>query len=79
MSLKLYRPSPDGLEPNPVEQRTWRSRLRSRRWKPAALSNPEMQPTSARVGVLFWIGLAALTFAILVGGYSLGIWHSPPL
>lgn len=78
MSLKLYRPSPDGLEPNPVELRTWRSRLRSRRWNPAPLSNPEIKPTSARVGVLFWVGLAALTFVIIVGGYGLGIWTLPP-
>lgn len=74
MSLKLYRPSPDGLEPNPVELRTWRSRLRSRRWNPAPLGNPEMQPTSARVGVLFWVGLGALTFLILLAGYGLGVW-----
>ncbi len=75
MSLKLYRPTPDGqLEPNPVELRTWRSRLGSRRWKPAQLSNPEMQPTSARLAVLFWISLAALTFVILVVGYGIGFW-----
>ena len=74
MSLKLYRPSPDGLEPSPVEQRTWRSRLRSRRWNAAPLSNPELAPTSARAAVLFWVGLAALTFVILVGGYGLGVW-----
>lgn len=78
MSLKLYRPSPTGLEPNPVEQRTWRTRLRSRRWKPAPLANPEMQPTSARVGVLFWVGLAALTFVTLLVGYGLGIWVLAP-
>jgi len=77
MSLKLYRPSPDGLEPNPVELRTWRSRLRSRRWNPAPLTNPEIKPTSARVGVLFWLILAALTFAIIVFGYGLGIWEMP--
>jgi hypothetical protein len=75
MSLKLYRPTPDGqLEPNPVELRTWRSRLRSRRWNPAPLSNAELQPTSARLGVLFWVGLAALTFFILVVGYGTGFW-----
>lgn len=74
MSLKLYRPSPDGLEPSPVEQRTWRSRLVSRRWKPAPLDNVEMEPTSSRVAVLLWVGLAALTFAILVAGYGLGVW-----
>ena len=78
MSLKLYRPGPDGLEPNPVEQRTWRSNLRSRRWKPGELANTEMQPTSSRAGVLFWIGLAALTFVIIVVGYGLNIWTLPP-
>ena len=78
MSLKLYRPTPDGqLEPNPVELRTWRSRLRSRRWKAAPLGNPELQPTSSRLGLLFWISLAVLTFAILVVGYGLRIWTLP--
>jgi hypothetical protein len=78
MSLKLYRPTPDGqLEPNPVELRTWRSRLGSRRWNPAPLSNPEMRPTSARLGVLFWVSLAALTFVILVVGYGLRFWTLP--
>jgi hypothetical protein len=75
MSLKLYRPTPDGqLEPNPVELRTWRSRLRSRRWNPAPLANPELKPTSARLGILFWVGLAALTFILLVLGYGTGFW-----
>lgn len=75
MSLKLYRPTPDGsLEPSPVEQRTWRSRLGSRRWKPAALQNPEPKPTSNSAAVLFWVGLAALTFVLLLIGYGLGIW-----
>ncbi len=75
MSLKLYRPTPGGLEPAPVEQRTWRSRLRSRRWKAAKLANPEMQPTSSRLAVVFWIVLAALTFAIIFVGYGVGLWH----
>ena len=74
MSLKLYRPTPDGLEPNPVEQRTWRSRLVSRRWKPGALNNTEMGPTSNRLAVLFWIGLATLTFVLIVVGYGTGFW-----
>ena len=78
MSLKLYRPTPDGqLEPNPVEQRTWRTGLRSRRWKAAPLGNPELRPTSARMGVLFWASLGALTFVILVVGYGLRIWTLP--
>jgi hypothetical protein len=75
MSLRLYRPGPEGLEPNPVQVRNWRGRLRSRRWQPARLENPELEPTSGRMAVLFWLGLAALTFAILVTGYGLGIWH----
>ena len=75
MSLKLYRPSPDGLEPNPVEQRTWRTRLRSRRWNPAPLSNPEMKPTSSKLAVLFWAFLAALTFVVILAGYTLNIFR----
>ncbi len=74
MSLKLYRPGPDGLEPNPVEQRTWRSRLVSRRWQAAPLENPELRPTSPRVAVLFWLTLAAMTFVILIVGYGIGFW-----
>jgi hypothetical protein len=74
LSLKLYRPTPRGLEPNPVEQRTWRSRLVSRRWKPAAMSNPELAPTSNRMAVLFWVSLAAITFVVLVVGYGTGFW-----
>lgn len=74
MSMKLYRPGPDGLEQNPVELRTWRRRLRSRRWQPAPLSNPEAEPTSSGAAVLFWLGLAALTFVLLIVGYGLGIW-----
>lgn len=74
MSLKLYRPGPDGLEPNPVELRTWRSRLVSRRWKPAAFENTDMQPTSNRVAVLFWLSLAVLTFGLILVGYGTGFW-----
>ena len=75
MSLKLYRPSPDGLEPNPVEVKTWRSRLRSRRWKPAPLENPELAPTSQRLAVLFWLALALLTFVTVLVGYGVGLWR----
>jgi hypothetical protein len=74
MSLKLYRPTPDGLEPNPVEVRTWRSRLGSRRWKPAPLANPDLQPTSSRMAVLFWVFLAVLTFVLIFVGYGTGFW-----
>ena len=74
MSLKLYRPTPQGLEPNPVEVRTWRSRLGSRRWKPAALDNPEQAPTSSRMAVVFWLVLAVATFFLLLVGYGTGFW-----
>lgn len=74
MSLKLYRPTPTGLEPNPVEVKTWRSRLGSRRWKAAALSNPELAPTSTRMAIIFWVVLAALTFVLLLVGYGTGFW-----
>lgn len=74
MSLKLYRPTPNGLEPNPVEVRTWRSRLGSRRWKPAALDNPEQHATSSRMAVAFWLVLAVATFFLLLVGYGSGFW-----
>lgn len=74
MNMKLYRPGPTGLEPNPVEVRNWRGRLRSRRWNAAPLTNPEVEPTSTGMAVLFWLGLAGLTFVLLVVGYGLGIW-----
>jgi len=77
VTLKLHRPGPEGLEENPVQVRNWRGRLRSRRWQPAKLENPEARPTSARMAVAFWLGLAALTFFILVTGYGLGIWTMP--
>ena len=73
MTLKLYRPGPDGLEPNPVQVETWRSRLRSRRWKPAPLTNPEQAPTSTRLAVAFWLALALITFATLLVGYGLNV------
>jgi hypothetical protein len=74
LSLKLYRPTPNGLEPNPVEQRTWRSRLGSRRWHPAALENRDQAPTSSRMAVMFWLVLAVATFVLLLVGYGTGFW-----
>jgi hypothetical protein len=74
VSLKLYRPGPGGLEPSPVEQRNWRRRLRSRRWSPAPLENPEIQPTSPLMGAAFFVGLGLLTFVLLLLGYGSGFW-----
>lgn len=72
--LRMYRPTPAGLEPNPVELRSWRSGLRSRRWNPAPLANPELSETSTGVAIAFWLVLAGLTFVVLLIGYGIGFW-----
>jgi hypothetical protein len=75
MSLKLYRPDPDGgLEPTPVQTGDYRLQLRSRRWKSAQLKNPEVEQTDPRIAVLFIAGMAALTFVIMIVGYGSGFW-----
>jgi hypothetical protein len=87
MSLQLHRPDgKGGLEPRPVVDRNWRRQLRSPRWGSARrdgelpeLSNPEMNPTSTGMAVAFWIGLAVLTFILLIVGYGSGFWTVPPL
>jgi hypothetical protein len=83
MSLQLHRPDGrGGLEPRPGGHGNWRSQLRSSRWgasrrggKLPELSNPEMNPTSTAMAVLFWLGLAALTFVLLVVGYGSHFWR----
>lgn len=76
MSLKLYRPTPDGgMEPAPVEGRDYRRQLRSRRWKPAALANPDSQRTNPWIAVFGIALIAGGTFAALVVGYWIGFWH----
>jgi len=82
MTLKLHRPDGEGgLEPRPVPEEDWRGQLRSPRWgsgleggRLPALKNPEMNPTSIVRSVLFWLGLGALTFVLLVIGYGTGFW-----
>jgi hypothetical protein len=74
VSLKLYRPTRGGLEPSPVEPKNWRRRLQSSRWRAAALENPVGVETSPLLGVLFFVGLAFLTFVLLVVGYGTGFW-----
>ncbi len=82
MTLKLHRPDGEGgLEPRPVPEENWRSQLRSPRWgsgleggRLPTLENPEMNPTSIVRSVLFWLGLGALTFVLLVVGYGTGFW-----
>jgi hypothetical protein len=82
MSLQLHRPDGrGGLEPRRLPDRNWRTHLQSPRWGAALrgrrlpdLKNPEMNPTSTGMAVLFWLGLAAATFVILVLGYGTGFW-----
>lgn len=82
MSLQLHRPDgKGGLEIRPVTDQNWRNQLRSSRWGAALkggrlpdLANPEMNPTSSRASVLFWLGLGALTFLLVVVGYGTGFW-----
>lgn len=82
MTLKLHRPDGEGgIQPEPTPETNWRGQLRSQRWgrgleggRLPELRNPEMNPTSVVRSVLFWLGLAAATFAILVLGYGTGFW-----
>ena len=82
MTLQLHRPDGKGnLEPTPVSEVDYRRQLRSPRWGAALsggrlpeLKNTEMNPTSVARSVMLWLGLAVLTFAIIVVGYGLGIW-----
>ena len=82
MTLKLHRPDGEGgLQPDPAPDPDWRAQLRSPRWGTALernrlpeLKNPEMNPTSVGRSVLTWLGLAVLTFVLLVVGYGTGFW-----
>lgn len=83
MTLQLHRPDGKGaLEVGAVEDRDWRHQLRSPRWgsrlkggRLPGLANTEMNPTSRARSAAFWVGLAALTFVLLVAGYGSGFWH----
>jgi hypothetical protein len=78
MTLQLHRPDgAGGLTPVTERERgrDWRTGLRSRRWRAAAMRNPEMNPTSRRMAVLFWVALAALTLALLLVGYGTDFWR----
>ena len=83
MSLQLHRPDGEGgLEPVTPANADWRTQLQSPRWGTSLegdrlpeLKNPEMNPTSTPLAVLFWVGLGALTFVLLVAGYGLHFWR----
>ncbi len=82
MSLQLNRPDGrGGIERRTARGDAWRKTMRSPRWGSArrggqlpALNNPEMNPAPTVVSVLFWLSLAAVTFVVLVGGYTIGLW-----
>jgi hypothetical protein len=86
MSLQLHRPDGKGsVEPRPVVDPNWRRQLTSPRWGAGRrdgqlpeLPNPEMNPTSTVMAVLFWLGLGLLTFLLLVVGYATGFWNVAP-
>ncbi len=83
MSLQLHRPDgKGGIEPRPVTEPSWRQGMKSQRWGMSRrggqlpeLKNPEMNPTSTLLAVAFWVGLATLTFVLLVAGYGTGFWR----
>ena len=82
MTLQLHRPDGSGgLVPTPPPSRRsgrgddWRSGLKSPRWRAAPLRNSEMNPSSPAVAVIFWAGLAVLTFVLLLWGYGTQFWH----
>ena len=85
MSLQLHRPDGrGGLEPRQVKETNWRGKLLSQRWGMGRrdghlpeLKNPEMNPTSTGLAVLFWLGLGALTFLVIVVGYGVRFWDLP--
>jgi hypothetical protein len=83
MSLQLHRPDgKGGFEVRTDGDPAWRESLRSSRWgaslkggKLPALTNPEMNPTSAARSAAFWGALALITFVVLLAGYLLQIWR----
>jgi hypothetical protein len=82
MSLQLHRPDgKGGVEPRTVIEPNWRRSMQGKRWGMSRrdgqlpeMKNPEMNPTSTAMAVLFWVGLGVLTFVLLVAGYGLKFW-----
>jgi hypothetical protein len=79
MTLQLHRPDGQGglapTRPARGSRDDWRRGLRSARWQPARLSNPDVHPTSTPVAILFWVVLAVATFGLLIVGYGTHFWH----
>jgi hypothetical protein len=73
MTLRL-EPHDEEAETPAVSARSWGAGARSPQWRLAKLPNPEVNPTPRIVTVGFWVGLAVLTFVILLAGYGTGFW-----
>jgi hypothetical protein len=52
----------------------YRDELRSRRWDAAPLANPEVEKTDPRIALAFIVVLLALTFVVIVVGYTIDLW-----
>ncbi len=77
MTLQLHKPDGEGaLVPRTDAPKDWRTQLRTSRWNVSRLANPEMNPTSSGVAVLFWVVLALVTFGLLALGFATGFWHA---
>ena len=81
MTLQLHERDQEGELKARQSEPDWQAQLRSPRWggglrrkRLPDLKNPEMNPTSRFMSVLFWLGLAAVTFVLLVVGYKTGFW-----
>ena len=81
MTLQLHRPDGEGgLEPRPGPDGLAHPAAlaalgrRARSGRLPDLKNPEMNPTSRFMSVLFWLGLGLATFVLLVLGYGTGFW-----
>ena len=83
MSLQLHRPDgKGGLEVQTGAPADWRTGLKSSRWgaslkggKLPELRNPAVNPASTGRSIALWVGLAALTFVLIVAGYGVGLWR----
>ncbi|HLX33789.1 MAG TPA: hypothetical protein VKR30_00945 [Candidatus Limnocylindrales bacterium] len=81
MTLQLHHPDGKGGLAHTDVAPDYRTQLRSPRWgkagtggKMPSMANPEMRPTPVWLSILFWVGLAAATFVILVIGYGVHFW-----
>ena len=76
MTLQLHKlDGRGGVRPTAQHNDDWREELRATRWRVAPLRNTEMNPTSTRAAIAFWVLLAGLTFGLLMLGYGTNFWR----